>query len=63
MWKPIWPCDFDVLTFVENSFTDGNDISALRAGSALHQENSWHSFLLEAQSAPGQEFGWKREIN
>jgi hypothetical protein len=34
-------------------------LSAMRAGRFLSQENSWYSFLLEAESTPGPSCGWK----
>jgi hypothetical protein len=39
--------------FLENRLTDGGGLPALRAGRHLPpQEDSWYSFLFEAESTP-----------
>jgi hypothetical protein len=39
-------------------------LSPLRAGRALStQEDYWYSFLLEVESNPGPQCGWKDQVN
>jgi hypothetical protein len=43
------------LNFLENRLTDGDEALQPYAPAALYpQEDSWYSFLLEAESTPGQ---------
>jgi hypothetical protein len=40
--------------YLDNLLTDGGEVSFTRPPAALYpQEDSWYSFLLEAQSTPG----------
>jgi hypothetical protein len=45
------------LHFLDNRLTDGNDVVSLtrRPATLYPQEDSWYSFLLEAESTPGLE--------
>jgi hypothetical protein len=44
--------------FLDNRLTDGGEVSLTRRPAALYpQEDSWYSFLLEA------ECGWKDKVN
>jgi hypothetical protein len=46
--------------FLENWFTDGGKVvSPTRRPPFTLQEDSWYSFLLEAESTPGPKCGWK----
>jgi hypothetical protein len=46
--------------FLNNRFTDGGVVVLPYAPAALYpQENSWYSFLLEAESTRGSQCGWK----
>jgi hypothetical protein len=47
--------------FLDNRLTDdGEVVSLTRRPTALYpQEDSWYSFLLEAESIPGPQCGWK----
>jgi hypothetical protein len=48
--------------FLDNRLTDGGKVVSLtRRPPFTSQEGSWHSFLLEAESTPGPQFGWKDE--
>jgi hypothetical protein len=38
---------------LDNRFTDSGDVSLTRQPSFTPQEDSWYSFLLEAESTPG----------
>jgi hypothetical protein len=51
--------------FLDNRLTDGCEaVSLTRWQDALYpQEDSWYSFLLEAESTPGPQCGWKDEVN
>jgi hypothetical protein len=40
--------------FLDSRLTDGGEVSLKRRQAALYpQEDSWYSFLLEAESTPG----------
>jgi hypothetical protein len=39
--------------FLNSLLTDGGDVSFTRRPRFVQQENSWYSFLLEAESNPG----------
>jgi hypothetical protein len=42
------------LNFLENRLTDGGEVFSLTGPTVLHlHEESWYSFLLEAESIPG----------
>jgi hypothetical protein len=46
--------------FLHNRLTDGGeDVSLTHQPPFTPQEDSWYSFLLEAELTPGPEFGWK----
>jgi hypothetical protein len=47
--------------FLHNRLTDGGEVVSLtHLPVALYtQEDSWYSFLLEAESTPGTQYGWK----
>jgi hypothetical protein len=46
--------------FLDTRLTDGEVVSLTRRPAALYyQEDSWHSFLLEAESTPGSMCSWK----
>jgi hypothetical protein len=46
--------------FVENRLADGGEVVSLtRRPLYTLQEDSWYSFLLEAESTPGPSCGWK----
>jgi hypothetical protein len=50
--------------FLDNGFTDGGDVSLTRRPSAHYSlEDSWYSFLLEAESTLGPQCGWKDYVN
>jgi hypothetical protein len=54
-WRPVWLWDVEVPTFSRQSahrWRQGFQPYA-PAGRLLRQEDSWHSFLLEAESTPG----------
>jgi hypothetical protein len=38
--------------FLDNQHTDGGEVSLTRRPPFTHQEDSWYSFLLEAESNP-----------
>jgi hypothetical protein len=38
-------------------------LSVLRTGRLYPRKYFWYSFLLEAESTPGPEFGWKDYVN
>jgi hypothetical protein len=54
LWKPIGLCDMEALIFsLENRLTDGNKVVSLTHPPGFTpQEDSWYSFLLEAESIP-----------
>jgi hypothetical protein len=40
--------------FLDSRFTDGGEIVSLTRSAVLYtQEDSWYSFLLDAESTPG----------
>jgi hypothetical protein len=39
--------------FLDNRLTDGGELSVLRTAALYPQEDSWYSFLLQAESTPG----------
>jgi hypothetical protein len=47
--------------FLENRYSDGGDVVSLtgRPAALYHQEDSWYSFLLEAESTPEKYCDWK----
>jgi hypothetical protein len=47
--------------FLDNWLTDGDEVVSLtrRPASLYPQEDSWYSFLLEAETTPGPQCGWK----
>jgi hypothetical protein len=46
--------------FLDRRFTDGGKVVSLtRRPPFIPQEDSWYSFLLEAESTHGQLRGWK----
>jgi hypothetical protein len=51
--------------FLGSRLTDGDEsVSLARRLAALYpQEDSWYSFLLEAESTPGPYCGWKDYVN
>jgi hypothetical protein len=50
-WRPI-RCETSSLPrFLDNRLTDGGEVVSLKR--PLPQEDSWYSFLLEAESTPG----------
>jgi hypothetical protein len=49
-----------ILHFLENRQTDGGEVvSLMRRQRFTSHKGSWHSFLLEADSIPGSQCGWK----
>jgi hypothetical protein len=47
--------------FLDNRITDGGEVVSLtRCSPFTPQEDSWYSFLLEAESTPGSYWGWIR---
>jgi hypothetical protein len=45
---------------LDNRFTDGGKVvSPTHRPHFTYQELSWYSFLLEAESTPGPQCGWK----
>jgi hypothetical protein len=56
-WQPIGLCDVEA----HYQLTDGGEVVSLtRRQAALYpQGDSWYSFLLEAESTPGPQCGWK----
>jgi hypothetical protein len=50
--------------FLYYRFTDGGEVVGLtRRPPFTPQEDSWYSFLLEAESIPGPWCGWKDYVN
>jgi hypothetical protein len=47
--------------FLDNRLTDGGEVVSLkrRQAAPYPQEDSWYPFLLEAESNPGPQCGWK----
>jgi hypothetical protein len=47
--------------FLDNRLTDGGEVVSLTCWPATlyTQEDSWYSFLLEAESIPGLQCDWK----
>jgi hypothetical protein len=46
--------------FLDNRPTDGGKVvSLMRRPPFTPQEDAWYSFLLEAESTPGPQCGWK----
>jgi hypothetical protein len=46
--------------FLDNRGTDGGEVASLTRPAALYpKEDPWYSFLLEAESIPGSQCGWK----
>jgi hypothetical protein len=39
--------------FIHNRLTDGGEVVSLTPAALYPQEDSWYSFLLEAESTPG----------
>jgi hypothetical protein len=57
---PVRALEVGAPTFSDIRFTDGGKVvSPTRRPLFYPQEDSWYSFLLEAESAPGQWCGWK----
>jgi hypothetical protein len=56
-----WGCETSRLPhFLDNRLTDGGeDVSLTRRPPDTPQNASWYSFLLDAESTPGSECGWK----
>jgi hypothetical protein len=57
-----WGCEMSRLPhFLDSRVTDGIEIVSLtrRPAALYHQEDSGYSFLLEAESTPGPQCGWK----
>jgi hypothetical protein len=54
-WRPIGLWDVEAPTFsLDNRLTDGGEVVSLTRRPPLYpQEDSWYSFLLEAESTPG----------
>jgi hypothetical protein len=54
-WRPMGSWDVEASTFsLENRLTDGGEVvSLMRRPPFTPQEDSWYSFLLEAESTPG----------
>jgi hypothetical protein len=50
-WRPIGP---RLPYFLDSQLTDGGEVVSLNMLAAFYaQEDSWYSFLLETESAPG----------
>jgi hypothetical protein len=50
--------------FLDSRFTDGGEVVKNYALAVLYpQEDSWYSFLLEAESNLGSQCGWKDLVN
>jgi hypothetical protein len=50
--------------FLDNRLTEGGKVVSLtRRPLFTTQEISWYSFLLDAESTPGPQCGWKGEVN
>jgi hypothetical protein len=56
-----WDCETSrIPPFLENRLTDGGEVASLmRRPSFTPQEDSWYSFLLEGETTPGRQCGWK----
>jgi hypothetical protein len=54
-WRHIGLCDNEASTFsLDNQLTDGGEVVSLKRRPLFTpQEDSWYSFLLEAESTPG----------
>jgi hypothetical protein len=50
--------------YLDNRLTDGGEVDSLTSWLAFtHQEDSWYSFLLEAQPNPRPKCSWKGYVN
>jgi hypothetical protein len=56
-----WGCEVLRLShFLDNRLTDGGEAVSPKHRAALYpQDDFWYSFLLEAESTPGPQCGWK----
>jgi hypothetical protein len=45
--------------FADSRFTDGDQVVSLTPAALCPQEDSWYSFLLEAESTQGPRCGWR----
>jgi hypothetical protein len=60
LWRPIRLWDVEASTFSTQSVHRWRWSCQPYAPAALYsQEDSWYSFLLEAESTPGPRYGWK----
>jgi hypothetical protein len=48
--------------YLDNRFTDGSEVSRTPPPPFTSQENSWYSFLLEAESTPGPQCDWQDDL-
>jgi hypothetical protein len=49
-----WGCETSRLQhFLDSRLTDGGEVVSLTLDAFYPQEDSWYSFLLEAESTPG----------
>jgi hypothetical protein len=57
----IWGCEMSRLPhFLDNRLTDGGKVVSLTRQPPFNpQEDSWYSFLIEAESTLGPQCGWK----
>jgi hypothetical protein len=59
-WRPLGFREVEAPTFSDTRDTDGGKVvSPTRRPLCTPQEDSWYSFLLEAESTPGPKCGWK----
>jgi hypothetical protein len=59
-WSPLWLRDVETPTFSDIPLTDGGKVvSSTRRPPFYPQEDSWYSFLLEADSTPGSYCSWE----
>jgi hypothetical protein len=60
-----WDCEMSRLPhFLDNWLKDGGEIVILTRRPMYNpQEDSWYSFLLEAELTTGSQRGWKDSIN